>query len=330
MGYGASGVTNLITNALVTVLNDGFEFVDRSNPKYTVGGYTTGEIISGWRVDANNVDVVHNGRGLVGPSHTGTNGVELNGTPSSARGSISTNVNTTVGKFYSLRFAYCRNPDNAAPASVRAQVELNAAVALSFTHNLPSTYANPMWLTTSIVFQATSPVTKVGFRQVAPAGGEYGMYIDSVRMDLLEIITNRFIYTTFTENTDLTITPIKFGTPPFTNDGFGVGGIVTTQQQVVYFADFDGAIGPEWSPSRVATSPTGVRFLGKFDNETLTLDLNTNFPPHNQIEVSFDLYAIDSWDGNPPWTAAGPDIWDWNGWGTNVLHTTFANFPGAP
>src|SRR4030095_12974353 len=54
----------------------------------------------------------------------------------------------------------------------------------------------------------------------------------------------------------------------------------------------------------------------------------TNVPPHEELKVSLDFYAINSWDGND--TGVGPDFWDMTVAGSNVVHTTFSNFGGPP
>lgn len=80
----------------------------------------------------------------------------------------------------------------------------------------------------------------------------------------------------------------------------------------------------QWSTTRTDATPTGGRrFQGRFGKETVGLMLN-NLPPHNSVTVSFDLFIIQSWDGNA--TDYGPDIWELNvGSGPTLLRTTFSN-----
>ncbi len=109
------------------------------------------------------------------------------------------------------------------------------------------------------------------------------------------------------------------------------------QAKSVYSNDFtSGKVGSEWStlplpgdqqaPLRVSTTPIGDRrFLGEFGSQAVRLTL-LHLPPHQEVSVSFDLYAIRSLDGND--ANAGPDIWylkevD----GPTLLYTTFEN-PG--
>jgi subtilisin-like proprotein convertase family protein len=215
-GYGGNAAIAVVTNFVERVLDDGFESADRGNFYYSAGAYPTGQRISGWRVESGNVDVVHVGLGLTGSSHTATNGVDLNGTTG---GSISTNVTTVAGRNYLLTFAYCKNPDGVTPASVTAAVDVDAQPTL-FTYNVANSYADPRWLGTSILVRATSTVTRVVFRSVNPSGGSGGMFIDTVRMDEVELVTNGTLYATFTDDSAKATLPIKFALPPFSETNF--------------------------------------------------------------------------------------------------------------
>ena len=107
---------------------------------------------------------------------------------------------------------------------------------------------------------------------------------------------------------------------------------------LVYRADFEsGEPGPEWSSQRTSVTPIGNRrFLGEFDAETVHLKLE-DLPPHTEVELSFDLYIIRSWEGNatidPQGTvrALGPDIWSLEVVrGPVLLYTTFSNIGYVP
>lgn len=81
-----------------------------------------------------------------------------------------------------------------------------------------------------------------------------------------------------------------------------LSGSVSAQAALVYFNDFQGVVGPEWSRTNIASAPhpdyAGNRlFLGEFGNETVSLSL-AGLPTHQLASVSFDLYLIRSWDGN--------------------------------
>ena len=99
---------------------------------------------------------------------------------------------------------------------------------------------------------------------------------------------------------------------------------------VVYSNDFEGAVGSEWSSTATDVTPVGARrFLGQFGNNLVTLSL-TNLPAHDTVTVSFDLFVIQSWDGNN--ATFGPDRWGF-GYadnvqginGTALLDTNFSN-----
>lgn len=81
-----------------------------------------------------------------------------------------------------------------------------------------------------------------------------------------------------------------------------------TSDTVVYVQDFEGS-SPDlsrWSSSKVSHTPAAnYGFLGEFSNEKVTLKLSS-LPPHTQIRVAFEVYAIRAWDGN---SAPGPDRW---------------------
>lgn len=93
-----------------------------------------------------------------------------------------------------------------------------------------------------------------------------------------------------------------------------------------YVYDFEGDNFSGWSSNSVTVSPNGVRkFLGEFDNPTVTLTLE-NLPIHRSVTVSLDLLILKSWDGEG---TNGPDIWDFTVDGkTTLLHTTFDNILG--
>ncbi len=102
--------------------------------------------------------------------------------------------------------------------------------------------------------------------------------------------------------------------------------------------DFEtGGVPPEWSSGntlQISMTPSGEKFLGRtvtvtggFINETVSLSLD-GLPCHSEATVAFDLYAIQSWDGNEPGLPnSGPDIFNVTvAGGPTLLHTTFANF----
>ena len=97
---------------------------------------------------------------------------------------------------------------------------------------------------------------------------------------------------------------------------------------VVYQNDFQASVGAEWSLTNRETSPVGSRtFLGRFDNQTATLTLS-GLSAHDSLAISFDLFIMDSWDGNTG--GVGPDMWSFSLDGATYLNTTFSNVAGSP
>jgi hypothetical protein len=97
--------------------------------------------------------------------------------------------------------------------------------------------------------------------------------------------------------------------------------------QQVYSNDFSGGAGAEWSSNATAMA-NGEVFLAEGNEgsgpgtNTLTL---TNLPSHDSVTVSFDLYIIESWDGNAEF-CCGPDTWQLSADGSLVFISNFANY----
>jgi len=132
-------------------------------------------------------------------------------------------------------------------------------------------------------------------------------------------VATNYEYLTFTEDTNLTTTPIKFAVPPFSQ--------FSTITQMIYTNDFENPlIGSEWSNTNTDVTPIGSRrFLGQFGPGTVTLSFS-NLPVHTNISLGFDFFQIRSWDGNYNLaTNVGPDFWtlQLTGSPTPLLHTTF-------
>jgi hypothetical protein len=88
-----------------------------------------------------------------------------------------------------------------------------------------------------------------------------------------------------------------------------------------YFNNFELEAGQEWSQAqRIAYD--GSMILGNFANQEVGFSL-AGLPNHEAVIVSFDLYMIDSWDGNGP---AGGETWLWTADGQTVLNTNFTSF----
>ncbi len=95
--------------------------------------------------------------------------------------------------------------------------------------------------------------------------------------------------------------------------------------QTVYNNSFDSGAGPEWSDTRTDVTPAyDRRFLGQFGNQSTVLTLR-DLPVHTQVNVSFDLYIIRSWDGNGD-ACCGPDVWNLDVvGGASLVRTSFSN-----
>lgn len=114
--------------------------------------------------------------------------------------------------------------------------------------------------------------------------------------------------------------------------------------EVIYSNDFEtGVIGPEWSANTyTSVSPAFTRFNGRYSPgyTVLSLDHPTITPPtsglsdgNTQFRLSFDLYAIDSWDGNGSTSIApstfGPDRFSVRINGATPFSETISNMPGV-
>lgn len=75
----------------------------------------------------------------------------------------------------------------------------------------------------------------------------------------------------------------------------------------------------------------GSAVLGQFNNSGFDLTLN-DLPEHDMIELSFDLYIHDTWNGNIQMqdNVAGPDRWSLKVDGQTYINTTFSNADCAP
>lgn len=97
-----------------------------------------------------------------------------------------------------------------------------------------------------------------------------------------------------------------------------------SNQQEVYFNDFEANNLLNITSGSIETY-NGTHVLGRYNNGGFDLKLN-DLPKHKLIEISFDLYIHDSWDGNKTGKGIdGPDIWKLMVDGNVYINTTFAN-----
>ncbi len=149
------------------VMSNGFENAE------SAATYLSGAFFSGWVVDSGDVDVLTNGiyGGLVVDS--GTNCIDLKA------GTVFTNVALIPGRLYQLSFAYARNPDSLGAGIIpQAAVSMDGAqIAVVVADNPANTWMNVGWQPTSVVFTATSPLSKLELRSLT--GTNYGVLFDS-------------------------------------------------------------------------------------------------------------------------------------------------------
>lgn len=67
----------------------------------------------------------------------------------------------------------------------------------------------------------------------------------------------------------------------------------------------------------------GSKVIGRYSQDGFLLKLDS-LPVHNMIQISFDLYIHDTWDGSTA-KPEGPDIWIMNVDGWSAIYSTFAN-----
>lgn len=100
----------------------------------------------------------------------------------------------------------------------------------------------------------------------------------------------------------------------------------------VYTADFESGAPSEFSAGSTSSSQIGAEalnqglstYLGKFTlSESTTLTL-TGLPPHTELELEFDTYFFNSWDGDA--TSVGPDFFSLAG--DVTFAETFTNHRG--
>ncbi|MFN0056485.1 MAG: hypothetical protein ACKV0T_30425 [Planctomycetales bacterium] len=109
----------------------------------------------------------------------------------------------------------------------------------------------------------------------------------------------------------------------------------TAEAGSVYCNDFEGVVGAEWSEQSTSVTTSGRRFLGVFGAQTVSLAIAT--VPAGTVNLAFDLFVINTWDGNQftdplstPTHVVGPDVWELSlASGTTLFHATFSVFDGT-
>lgn len=129
-----------------------------------------------------------------------------------------------------------------------------------------------------------------------------------------------------------------------------LGASAAAAADTAYSTDFQSGVGAEWSISTfggglgldVAPADANRKFLGRndgvnlgFSNDVVTLNL-AGLAAHDKVTISFDVYVINSWDGNGPLGNFdfGPDMFGVSladvtpGSATGLL-TTFSNIDAS-
>lgn len=94
------------------------------------------------------------------------------------------------------------------------------------------------------------------------------------------------------------------------------------KETIVYQNDFE-----RGNPSSIINGKTelynGSKVLGRYSEGGFNLQLKDLWP-HDMVQISFDLYIHDTWDGNAK-GLDGPDIWIMNIDGWSAIYSTFVN-----
>ncbi|MFA7345615.1 MAG: binary toxin-like calcium binding domain-containing protein, partial [Terrimicrobiaceae bacterium] len=101
--------------------------------------------------------------------------------------------------------------------------------------------------------------------------------------------------------------------------------------EVPYFNDFESTVGSEWSSTTTDNSASAnfTRFSGNFGgNSTQELSVE-GLTVGETYTVAFDLYVLDSWDGNNATAGVGPDYFNVSVNDTQLFHYTFSNVNGT-
>ena len=131
---------------------------------------------------------------------------------------------------------------------------------------------------------------------------------------------------------------LAFSVDPGAGDYLPINNRQTRQLQIQelidYFNDFSVGAEPEyWTHTQVTPSETATQTLGRFSNDNVALTFK-NLPPHDEINICFQLYVMGAWDGNQfqdpdvtvePVPIIGPDIWANYIDDTRLVVTTFSN-----
>ncbi|MXV17375.1 hypothetical protein [Hufsiella ginkgonis] len=96
------------------------------------------------------------------------------------------------------------------------------------------------------------------------------------------------------------------------------------KETVVYANDFESGNLANIQNGHLYSYGGGTN-MGRYNASGFALDLK-DLPSHDFVEISFNLYIHDSWDGNNSQGGLdGPDIWQMKVDGDTLINTTFSN-----
>ncbi|SEF48157.1 Ig-like domain (group 3) [Nitrosospira multiformis ATCC 25196] len=137
----------------------------------------------------------------------------------------------------------------------------------------------------------------------------------------------RNVTTTFTANSSTAV--LRFadgGLQDINDESWGIDNVVVKQGSTTVFADtFEGGAKANWSNQITNRNALGTfsEFSGRFGNASQVLNLS-GLTAGQTYTLSFDLYALDSWEGSHP--TAGPDLIQITADGQQIFRETFANY----
>jgi len=117
------------------------------------------------------------------------------------------------------------------------------------------------------------------------------------------------------------------GLQDINDESWGLDNVQVKQDNnVVFQDDFENGAKSNWSSSQTSADASQLtRFSGRFNNNSQTLNLD-GLTAGQTYTLSFDLYAIDSWDG----AAGNPDQINVSVDGNTLFSRTISNFVTSP
>ena len=94
------------------------------------------------------------------------------------------------------------------------------------------------------------------------------------------------------------------------------------KETIVYKNDFEGGSLSNIIDGKIGDY-NGSKVIGRYSESGFLLRLDS-LPVHNILQISFDLYIHDTWDGNAA-KPEGPDIWIMNIDGWSAIYATMAS-----